>query len=61
MEIKRYSTIYFLVRGEMKKILFDVDTNNPTDVINLLSTEWTNFDLSSVCKKIDTNKKEEIN
>ena len=60
MEIKRYSSIYFLVR-EMKKDLFGVDTNNPTDKVSLLSLQLTNFDFLSECKKIDTNKWKKIN
>ena len=52
MEIKRYSSIYFLVR-EMKKDLFGVDTNNSTDEVSLLSSQLTNFDFSSECKKIN--------
>ena len=60
MEIKRYSSIYFLMR-EMRKDLFGVDTNNSTDKINLLSLQLTNFDFSSECKKIDTNKWKKIN
>ena len=60
MEIKRYSSIYFLVR-EMRKDLFDVDTNNSTDKVSLLSSQLTNFDFSSVCKKINTDKWKKIN
>jgi len=60
MEIKRYSSIYFLVR-EMKKDLFGVDTNNPTDEVSLLSSQLTNFDYLSVCKKINTDKWKKIN
>jgi hypothetical protein len=55
MEIKRYSSIYFLVR-DMKKDLFGVDTNNSTDKINLLSLQLTTFDFSSECKKINIGK-----
>ena len=60
MEIKRYSSIYFLVR-DMKKNLFSVDTNNSTDEVSLLSSQLTNFDFSSECKKINTNKWKKIN
>ena len=60
MEIKRYSSIYFLVR-EMRKDLFGVDANNPTDEGSLLSSQLINFDFSSECKKIDTNKWKKIN
>jgi len=55
MEIKRYSSIYFLVR-DMKKDLFGVDTNNSTGEVSLLSSQLTNFYFSSECKKINTNK-----
>ena len=60
MEIKRYSSIYFLVR-EMRKDLFGVDTNNSTDEVSLLSLQLTNFDFSSECKKININKWKKIN
>jgi len=60
MEIKRYSSIYFLVR-EMKKDLFGVDVNNPTDETSLLFSQLINFDFSSECKIIDTNKWKKIN
>ena len=60
MEIKRYASIFFLVR-EMKKDLFDVDTNNSTDEVNLLFMQQTNLNLSSECKKIDINKWKKIN
>ena len=55
MEIRRYSSIYFLVR-DMKKDLFGVDTNNSTGEVSLLSSQLTNFYFSSECKKINTNK-----
>jgi hypothetical protein len=60
MEIKRYTSIYFLVR-EMKKDLFGVDANNSTDKVCLLSSQLTNFDFLSECKKINTNKWKKIN
>ena len=60
MEIKRYSSIYFLVR-DMKKDLFGIDTNNSTDEVSLLSSQLTNFYFSSECKKINTNKWKKIN
>ena len=60
MEIKRYSSIYFLVR-EMKKDLFGVDTNNPTAEVSLLSSQLTNFYFSSECKKINIDKWKKIN
>jgi len=60
MEIKRYSSIYFLVR-EMRKDLFGVDTNNSANELILLSLQLTNFDFSSVCKKINIDKRKKIN
>ena len=60
MEIKRYSSIYFLVR-DMKKDLFGVDTNNSTDEFSLLSSQLTNFNFSSECKKINIDKWKKIN
>jgi len=60
MEIKRYSSIYFLVK-DMKKDLFGVGTNNSTDEVSLLSSQLTNFYFSSECKKINTNKWKKIN
>ena len=60
MEIRRYSSIYFLVR-DMKKDLFGVDTNKSTDEVSLLSSQLTNFYFSSECKKINTNKWKKIN
>jgi len=50
MEIERYASIYSLMR-EMKKDLFGVETNNPTDEVSLLSLQLTNFNFSSECKK----------
>ena len=46
---------------KIRKDLFGVDTNNSTDEISLLFLQYTNFDLSSECKKIDTNKWKKIN
>jgi len=60
MEIKRHSSIYFLVR-EMRKDLFDVDANNSTDEFSLLSTQLTIFNILSECKKININKWKKIN
>ena len=60
MEIKRYSSIYFLVR-EMEKDLFGVDTNNSTDELSLLSSQLTNFNFLSECKKINIDKWKNIN
>jgi hypothetical protein len=60
MEIKRFHSVCFLKR-EMKKDLFDIDTNNPTDDFSFLSPQLTKFDFSSECKKINTNKWKKIN
>jgi hypothetical protein len=60
MEIKRYSSIYFLVR-EMRKDLFSVDAINSTDEVSILSPQLTNFYFSSACRKISTNKCKKIN
>ena len=60
MEIKRYSSIYFLVR-EMRKNLFSVDANNSTEKVSLLSSQLTNFYFLSVSKKTNTNKWKKIN
>ena len=46
---------------EMKKDLFGVDTNNPTDEVSLLSLQLTNFNFSSECKKINIDKWKKIN
>jgi len=54
MEIKRYYSICFLV-SEIKKDLFGVDTNNSTDEFSSLSTQLTNLDYLSECKKININ------
>jgi hypothetical protein len=50
MEIKRYSSIYFLVR-EMRKDLSGVDTDNSTDVFSLFFSELANSSSSSGVKK----------
>ena len=60
MEIKRYPSIYFLVR-EMKKDLFGVDTNNSAGEFRLFSSKLTNFDFHQSVKKIDINKWKKIN
>jgi len=60
MEIKRYSSIYFLVR-EMKKDLFGVDTNNSADEFSLFISELKNFRSSSECKKINFDKWKKVN
>jgi len=59
MEIKRYSLTYFLLR-EMRKDLLVIDTNNSAEEDSLF-TEFTNFKLSSECKKINYNKWKKIN
>ena len=60
MEVKRFHSVCFLKR-EMKKDLFDIDTNNSADKSIFVSTQLTSFDLSSECKKINTNKWKKIN
>ena len=60
MEVKRFHSVCFLKR-EMKKDLFDIDTNNSTDEFSLLSSQLTKFYFSSECKKINTNKWKKIN
>ena len=60
MEVKRYPSIYFLVR-EMRKDLFGVDTNNSVNEVSLLVLQSTNFDFSSTCKKNDINKWKKVN
>ena len=60
MEVKRYPSIYFLVR-EMRKDLFGVDTNNSVNELSLLVLQSTNFDFSSTCKKNDINKWKKVN
>jgi hypothetical protein len=60
MEIKRYSSIYFLVR-DMKKDLFGVDTNNSTDEFSLFLSEFKKTNYSSECKKINIDKWKKIN
>ena len=60
MEIKRYPSIYFLVR-EMKKDLFNIDLNNSSDEHSLLSLQSTCSVSSSECKKINIDKWKKIN
>jgi hypothetical protein len=60
MEIKRYSSIYFLVR-EMKKDLFGIDANNSTGTSRLLSTRLIHFYFLPECKKVNINKWKKIN
>ena len=61
MEIKRYPSIYFLVR-DMKKDLFNINLDNSTDGEScLLSPQSTIHDFSSECKKININKLRKIN
>ena len=56
MEIKRYHSIYFLVR-DMKKDLFNIDLNNSADdECSLLSPQSTIHEILSECKKININK-----
>jgi len=54
MEIKRYISTYFFVK-EMRKYLFDVDTNNSTVEVSLLYSQLTNFNFLSD-NKININK-----
>ena len=60
MEIKRYPSIYFLVR-EMKKDLFNIDLNNSADGFSILSPQSTIHKSSSECKKINIDKWRKIN
>jgi hypothetical protein len=60
MEIKRYPSIYFLVR-EMKKDLFNIDLNNSANEFSLLSPQSTIRESSLECKKINMNKWRKIN
>ena len=60
MEIKRYPSIYFLVR-DMKKDLFGFDTNNSTDEFSFFLSEFKKTNYSSECKKININKWKKIN
>jgi hypothetical protein len=61
MEIKRYSSIYFLVR-EMKKDLFNIDLNNSADdECSLLSPQSTIHEILSECKNININKWKKLN
>ena len=60
MEIKRYSSIYFLV-SEMKKDLFGIDANNPTGASRLLSPQLINIYFLPECKKVNINKWKKIN
>ena len=60
MEIKRYPSVYFIVR-EMKKDLFNIDLNNSADEFSLLSPQSTIRESSLECKKININKWRKIN
>jgi len=60
MEIKRYTSLSFLIR-EMKKNLFNIDLNNSAGEYNLLSPQLTNRVFSSECKRIDIDKLRKIN
>jgi hypothetical protein len=46
---------------EKKKDLFDIDTNNSADEVTILSSQLTNFDFLSECKKINIDKWKKIN
>jgi hypothetical protein len=60
MEIKRYPSIYFLL-SEMRKDLFGGGTNNSADEFSLLSSQLTNFNISSECKKLTPINGKKIN
>ena len=60
MEIKRYPSVYFIVR-EMKKDLFNIDLNNSANEFSLLSPQSTIRESSLECKKINMNKWRKIN
>ena len=45
----------------MRKDLFNTDINKPTDDFSLVFPQLTNFNFSSECKKISTNKWKKIN
>jgi hypothetical protein len=60
MEIKRYPSIYLLVR-EMKKDLFVIDTNNSADELSFFFSELIYFYFLSECKKINIDKWKKIN
>ena len=49
MEIKRYTSINFLII-EMEKDLFGVDINNLTNEVSLLTSQLTNFDFYQFVK-----------
>ena len=49
MEIKRYTSINFLII-EMEKDLFGVDINNLTDEVSLLTSQLINFDFYQFVK-----------
>jgi len=60
MEIKRYSSIYFLVR-EMRKDLFNINLNNSADEFSLLYPQLTIRKFSPECKKINIDRLRKIN
>ena len=60
MEVRRYSSICFLIK-EMKKNLFNIDLNNSADEVSLLSPQFTKINFLSECKKIDINRWKKIN
>ena len=61
MEIKRYPSVYFIVR-EMKKDLFNIDLNNSADdEFCLLSPQSAIHEFSSECETVNMNKWRKIN
>jgi len=60
MEIKRYTSIYFVIR-DMKKDLSNIDLNNSADELSLLFSQSTIHASSSECKKINIDKWRKIN
>ena len=60
MEVKRYTSIYFVIR-DMKKDLLNIDLNNSADELSLLSSQSTIHAPSSECKKINIDKWRKIN
>ena len=59
MEIKRFTSICFLKR-EMRKDLFNIDSNNSADRFALLSPQ-SNRKFFSECKKINLDRLRKIN
>jgi len=60
MEVKRFLSVCFLKR-EMKKDLFNIDTNNSTVRFSSMFAQLTCFDNSSECKKINIDKWKKTN